>query len=235
MQRHRGVLAEEIIVRERRGGRHHLGAGDVDAGVGVLLDGDEHVLDLVGGLGAVDRRIDDGVVHEQDVFLRAGVPGLGVAGEAAVKFVIGAERVHQRGFVVRRAPHPAVGHARPMRDGVALGDEVLARARDAEKFVGEAARAGVGRRGQDRLGLLRMQRVIEPRDRARGIAEGRMGGDVLDAFAIDIDLAPVAQAFEIFGAGERPPFLGDGVFGSGPVHAGSPRSLCFCPSGFALA
>ena len=65
--RHRGVLAEEIVVRDRRRGRHHLGARHVDAGVGLLLDGDEHVLDLVGRLGAVDRRIDDGVVHEQDV------------------------------------------------------------------------------------------------------------------------------------------------------------------------
>ncbi len=122
-----------------------------------------------------------------------------------------------------------------MRDGVALGDEVLARARDAEKFVGEAARAGVGRRGQDRLGLVRMQRVVEPRDRARGIAERRMGGDVLDALAIDIDLAPVAQAFEIFRAGERPAFLGDGVFGSGPVHAGLSSFVMLCPLGFALA
>jgi hypothetical protein len=39
-------------------------------------------------------------------------------------------------------------------------------------------------------------RVIEPGDIARGIAEGRMGGDVLDPLAVGIDLAAVAQAFK---------------------------------------
>jgi len=47
-------------------------------------------------------------------------------------------------------------------------------------------------------------RVIEPGDIARGIAEGRMGGDVLDPLAVDIDLAAVAQAFKVFLAGEGP-------------------------------
>ena len=112
-----------------------------------------------------------------------------------------------------------------MRDGVALADQLLARARGAEEFVGEAAGAGVGRRGQQRLGLGVMQRVVEPRDRARGIAERRMGGDVLDPLAVDIDFAAVAQAFEIFRAGERPPFLGDGVLAFDPVH-GSLLVLC---------
>ena len=91
-----------------------------------------------------------------------------------------------------------------MRDGVALADQVLARMRDAEELVGEGARAGVGRAGQHVLLLRVVQRVIEPRDGARGIAEGRMGGDVLDPLAVDIDLAAVAQAFEIFRPGERP-------------------------------
>ncbi len=76
VDRHRRVLAEEIVVRQRRRGRDHLGAGDIDAGVGLLLDGDEDVLHLVGGTGAVDRRVHDRVVHEQDVFLRAAVPAL---------------------------------------------------------------------------------------------------------------------------------------------------------------
>jgi len=46
-----------------------------------------------------------------------------------------------------------------------------------------------------------------------------MGGDVLDAFAVNINLAAVAQAFQIFGAGERPAFGLDGVF---RFHAASP-------------
>ena len=146
VQRHGGVLAEKIIMRQRRRGRHHLGAGNINSGVGVFLDGDVDVLDLIGRLGAIDRRIDDGVVHEQHVLLRAPVPGLRVAGELAVEIVIGAERVHQRRLVVRRTPHPAVGHARPLRDGVALRDQILARVRGAEEFMGKAAGAGVGRR-----------------------------------------------------------------------------------------
>ena len=141
VQRHRGVLTEKIVMRQRRRGRHHLGAGNIDAGVGFFLDGDEDVLDLIDGLGAIDRRIDDGMVHEQHVLLRAPVPGLRVVGELAVEIVIGAERVHQRRLVVRRTPHPAVGHARPLRDGVALRHQFLARARGAEEFMGDSRRS----------------------------------------------------------------------------------------------
>ena len=211
---------------QRRRRRHHLGAGDINPGIGVFLDGDVDVFHLIGGLGAIHRRIDDGVVHEQHVLLGAFVPSLGVAGELAVKIEIGAERVHQRRLVVRRAPHPAVGHARPLRDGVALRNQILARARGAEEFVGIAAGAGIGRRGQDALGLLGVQRVVEPGDRARGVAERRVRGDVLDPLAIDIDFAAIAQTFEVFRAGERPPLGADGVLGFDPVHGGSPCSCC---------
>jgi hypothetical protein len=100
-----------------------------------------------------------------------------------------------------------------MRDGVALGDEILARARGAEELVGVAAGAGVGLAGQQHLALGIVQRIVKPRDRTRGIAERRVRGDVLDPLAIDIDLAAVAQAFEIFRAGERPSFGFDRVFG----------------------
>jgi outer membrane scaffolding protein for murein synthesis (MipA/OmpV family) len=98
--RHRGVLTEEVVVRERGRGRHHLGARHVDARVGLFLDGDEDILDLIGRLGAVDRRIDNGVVHKQHVFLRAPVPRLRVGGELSVEAMVGPERVHQRGLVV---------------------------------------------------------------------------------------------------------------------------------------
>ena len=210
-------------MRERRGRRHHFGAGDIDAGVGVFLNGDEHVLDLVHRLRAVDRRIDDGVIHEQHVLLRAAVPSLGVVGELAVEIVVGAERVHQRRLVIRRAAHPAVGHARPQRDSVALRNQILARARGAEEFVGEARRAGVGRAGQYALGLVVVQRVVKPGNRARGVTERRMRGDILDTLAINVDFAAVAQAFEIFRPGERPALLGDGILGFRPIHRG--RSL----------
>ena len=52
-----------------------------------------------------------------------------------------------------------------------------------------------------RLGIV--QRIVEPRDHARGVAKGRMGGDVLDALAVDVDLAAVAQRLEILRAGLR--------------------------------
>ena len=161
-------------------------------------------LDLFGRLGAVDRRVDDGVVHEQHVVLGAPVPVHRVAGELVVEGVVGAERIHQRRLVVRRAPHPAIGHPRPGGDGVALADQVLAGLRHAEELVGEAAIAGVGRAGQRRLGGGIVERIIEPGDGAGGVAERRMRRDIGDALAIDVDLAAVAQAFEIFLAGERP-------------------------------
>ena len=205
-------------MRDRRRGRDHLGARHVAAGVGLLLDRDEHVAHLLGRLVAVDRRIDDGVVHEQDIVLRAAVPGLRVVGELFVEIVLHAERIHQRRLVVRRAPHPAVGHARPGGDRLALRDQVLARARDPEELVGEAAVAAVGRTGQHVLVLGIVQRVVKPRDRARRIAERRMRGDVFHPLAIDVDLAPVAQGFEILLAGERPVLAGDHVLGLCPAH-----------------
>src|SRR5262249_5566936 len=50
-------------------------------------------------------------------------------------------------------------------------------------------------------------------DGAGRVAERGMRGHIGDTLAIDIDLASVAQAFEIFLAGEGPPLVGDDVFG----------------------
>ena len=46
-----------------------------------------------------------------------------------------------------------------------------------------------------------MQRVVEPRHHPRGIAEGGMLGDVLDALAVDPHLSAVVEAVEKFLAG----------------------------------
>ena len=76
-------------------------------------------------------------------------------------------------------------------------------------------------------------RVIEPGDIARGIAEGRMGGDVLDPLAVDIDLAAVAQAFKVFLAGERPRrgrACTQDIFRLLPIHGVSPRLLRYAVS-----
>ena len=72
--RHRRVLAEEIVMGERGCRGDDFSTGHVDAGVGLLLNCDEHVLDLIGRFGPVDRGIDDRVVHEQDVFLCSPIP-----------------------------------------------------------------------------------------------------------------------------------------------------------------
>ena len=65
---------------DRGRGRDHLGTRDDDAAVGLLLHRDKDVLYLLGRLVPVDRRIDDGVVHERHRFLRPLVPGARVAG-----------------------------------------------------------------------------------------------------------------------------------------------------------
>ena len=200
-------------MREGRRGRHDLGAGDIDAGIGLLLNGDEHVFDLIRRLGAIDRGIDDGMIHEQHVLLGTAIPGTRIGREPAVEAVIGPERVHQRGLVVGRAPHPPVGHARPLGDCVSLRDEFLPRAGRTEELMGIPARASVGRPSQTILRLGIVQRVIEPRDGARGVAERRMCGHVVDALAVDIDVTPIAQAREIFRAREWPSFGCNDVLG----------------------
>ena len=140
--RGRRVLAEKIVVGDRRRGRDDLGAGHDHAGIGFLLDRDVDVLDLAGRAPAIDRRVDDRVVHEQHRFLRPLVPGARIAGELAVILGVGAERVHQRRLVVRRAAHPAIGQPRPFGDRDLLRLQLRRRARDAEIAMRKAGRAG---------------------------------------------------------------------------------------------
>ena len=65
-----------------------------------------------------------------------------------------------------------------------LPRKVLARIRDTEELMGEGTRAGIGRADQHVLLLRVVQRVIESRNGARGVAERRMRGDILDPFAV---------------------------------------------------
>jgi hypothetical protein len=69
--------------------------------------------------------------------------------------------------------------------------------------VRHAAIAGVGRHQELVLALVVVQRVVEAGDHARGVAEGRMGGDVFDPLAVDVDGAVIAQRVQIFLAGLR--------------------------------
>ncbi|MNV58336.1 hypothetical protein D3C71_1507020 [compost metagenome] len=198
---------------QRGVGGHHLGAVDIDAFVGFAGDVDVDVLDRVARLVAVDRRVDDGVVQVQAVFLDALVPGLRVAFEAPVELRVGAQGVAEGRLVVGGAAHPAVAHARPFGDGVALLEHLLRGAGVAEELVGVAAVAGVGRPAQLVLGLRSMQGVVERGHGLRRVAERRVGGHVLDALAGIVDLATVAQAGEEFLASERATGLLDVAFG----------------------
>src|SRR4051794_31704390 len=67
----------------------------------------------------------------------------------------------------------------------------------------EPATSGVGGGGEDCLACRIVERVVESRDHSRSIAEGWMGGHVLDAFTVDPDFAIIAEALEIFRARER--------------------------------
>src|SRR5262249_55013578 len=119
--------------------------------------------------------------------------------------------------------HPAIGLARPDGDGLLLCAQVLARPRSLEETMGVTDAAGIGRRSQDIFRGRIVQRIIEARDRARRVAESRMGGDVLDPLAVDVDLAPLTQAFEILRPCEWPIAVGPDVFRS---HAFLPLAAC---------
>ena len=191
----RGAEADHVVVGQGGVGGHHFRAADDNPGVGLFLQLDVDVFHLVRRLVAVDRRVNDGVVEVQAGFLNAGVPVPGVLLELAVEGRVGAQRAAERGFVVRRAAHPAVAQARPLGDGVALLAQVVGAFRHAEELVGIAAAAGVGAPAQRVLHVRLVQRVVHLRDGGRRIAKRRMGGDVFDALAVDVNLTPVLQAF----------------------------------------
>src|SRR5262249_13682820 len=67
----------------------------------------------------------------------------------------------------------------------------------------KTARAGIGRSDKNVSGLGIVQSIIETGNRARAVAKRRVRRDVLDALAIDIDLAAIPQAFKVLGARER--------------------------------
>ena len=147
--------------------------------------------------------MDDGVIDERHALLAEAVPALRVLLPGRVEFGVGAQRAQERGLVVGRAAEPAVAELRPLGDGVAAGDGFLDILRALEVGVRHAAVARVRRHQQLVLVLGIVQRVVKARDHACGIAEGRMRGDVLDALAVDVDLAVVAQRLQILLARHR--------------------------------
>ncbi len=189
----RAVVRDEVVVRQRGRGGHHFRAADHQAGVGFLLHVHVHVAHFRQFLVAIHRRIHDGVIDEGDFLLHLLVPAARVFLERRVEVGVRAQRGEERGFIIRTAAHPAVRDARPFGDGVARCHHFLDVVRGLEKVMRVAAAAGVGLGAENRLALV-VQRVIQARQHAGGIAEGRVRGDVLHPLAVDPNLAPVAQA-----------------------------------------
>ena len=197
-------VGDEVRVSQRRAGRDDLRAADDQPGVGLLLHVHVHVSDLVGGTVPIDRRLDEGVVQEEHPLLRRAIPPPRVVLIRRVEVGVGAERRQERGLVVRRAAHPAVAQARPSGDRVARRDQIVGARRRAEVPMRVAARTGIGRAGQLGMRGWIVERVIEPCQHPGRIAKGRMRRDVLDALAVDPDLAAVTEAFQELLAGQRP-------------------------------
>ncbi len=174
-----------------------------EALVGLAVDVDVDVADLVDALVAIDRRVDDRVVEEQAALLGLLVPALRVLLVRLVEVRVRAERAEERGLVVGAAAHPAVADARPLGDRVAVGDDVLDRAGRAEERVGEGAAAGVGRRREDVAARRVVERVVHARDHPGRVAERRVRGDVVHALAVRPDLAAVADRLEVLGPRHR--------------------------------
>ena len=203
---HRMDAGEMQAVGEHAGGRELLGAGDDDAVVALLDDAgiERRVLLRMRGLAAVDLRRDDRVGDIEMVVAQALVDFLQVVGE------VGTARREQRGLrgvagdeardVIGRATHQAEGRLRPGLGGAALRPQIVVALRD---LPGPPhRRAGLGRRIGHQLAVLgRRGKVEQAGDAARRLAECRVRGDVLDAFAVDINRAPVAQRAQVFRPG----------------------------------
>jgi hypothetical protein len=141
------------------------------------------------------------VIHEEDAGSVFAVPPPCCFPKGSVIVRVSAERGHESGLVLRCPTHPAEAHPLPDRDGLGRLLEILCGIRRGEKLVGQNAMVIDLR--QDLARLRRMERVVQPGDRACGVAEGRMGRDVLDPFAAEKDLAAVSQALQVLLAGHR--------------------------------
>ena len=200
---------DDDLVGEGGQRREHARAADQQPRL-VLLDdarGQEGVGLLADRLGAVGLRVDQRV-REAEVALAdvlvVGADVVAVARVVAVEKLRGGGHRHQRDVeVVGRAPdHPAavvgpVLHHRPP------ARQVLARLRRQEGQPDRLAarRRLVGHRlAQGRVVL----HVVEVRDRARGVARGRVGRHVLDALPAEPDLRlRLAQTLKVLLAGTR--------------------------------
>ena len=182
--------AQIDVVRNSAAGGELLRARNDDAVVALLDHAgiERRIALLVRRLAAVDLRRDDRVGRVEVVVAHVLVEGDDVVGEL---LAAGREHVRRRrvaaeepGDVVGRAAHQAERRLGPGFREQPPRPRSAWRARD---LVGaQNRRAGLGRaEGHALAHLGRGRDVVEPRDRARRLAEGRMRGDVLDALAVD--------------------------------------------------
>ena len=193
-------------VRQHAAGRDLLRACDHDAVVALLDHAgvERRIALLVRGLAAIDLRRHDRVADVEMLVAHLLVERDDVVGE----FLSGlGEHLGHRSIageeardVVGRAAHQAEGRLRPFlreqppRAQIGVGPRNLEGA--------QHRRAGLGRGECHQLAVFRRRRdVVEPRHRARGLAERLVLADIGDALAIEKHLAAVVERAQIFGAG----------------------------------
>ena len=204
--RQREDAAHEDVVAQDRAGAEHLRTLDDDAIVALL--GHAHVEVLlvlfVRRLCPVDGRMNDRIAEVQALIAAPRVEAFEVVGELLATLCehrkCAYESSEERGDVVRAAAEEAARLVRPCFDGEPPRCEVGTRPRRLPPpmhglTVGGrvvAVEVAVGRVCSD---------VVQVGHGVRDAGEGGMGGEVLDAFAIEHDLAAIVERLEEFCSG----------------------------------
>src|SRR6266849_5615383 len=149
-------------------------------------------------------RIGHGVGRENVVAAHVPVVVADVVAEARPDAIehggVHHQAAHIAREVVRRAAEQPVRPGRDAAMGLEAALQILARARQQE--VGRKS-FSVLLEGHDGAVLRRALAVVDHGEGSRRVAERRVGGDVLDHFAADIDATAVADAVEVFLAGHQ--------------------------------
>ena len=192
--------AQQKVVGEGSAGAQHLRAADDDAAIGLLADarGKIRLGLLVRTLGAVDLRLDDRVGNIQMIVARLLVElGHMVAKLPAVtcEDLRGTGEAREKaGDMIRRATHEAIGGVRPPADHRAALPQILD---GTGHHVAAQHRLARLRRGVGHLVALLGGQIIESGDGARSRRKRGMPGDIADPLAVEVDLSPVTQAFQV--------------------------------------
>lgn len=191
-------MGDEGVVRQHRAGRHDLGARHHDAGIGFPLHMAANIANLIGRPIAIDRRMNDGVVDVRHTLLAELVPTARILLIGLIELGVGTQGGEEGGLVVGCAAHPAVRDPRPLRDGIAPGEQIGRRPGSAEISVGHATVAGIRRQQNPLAARGIVERIVKACHHAGGVAERRMNGHIGNALAIQENLAAIPERCEIF-------------------------------------